>query len=137
MLGIILKILALLGWLLLFVTILLLSLLLLVVIYPISYRLWWEKNAEHMYVKAKASWLMGLLNVGFEYPTPGNVIVKLFGITVYDSGKAPKDPGKKKGKAKKTSDVGTDAVHDVMLDDVSSYADTKKHDTEKERKNPF
>lgn len=160
MLGIILKILALLGWLLLFVIILLLSLLLLVAIYPISYRIWWEKNAEHMFVKAKASWLVGFLNVRFEYPTPGNVVVKLSGITVYDSGKAPKEPATKKGKAKKIKDVETDAVHenssggssttqtdvvdesnvtqgdisggsDVMQDDISSGADTARHDTDK------
>ena len=150
MLGIILKILALLGWLLLFVIILLLSLLLLVAIYPISYRIWWEKNTEHMFVKAKASWLAGFLNVRFEYPSPGNVVVKLFGITVYDSGKAPKEPGKKKSKAKKTADVEkTNVVHgdstngsdvtqvdmgagsDKMQDDFSSGTDTKKPYTEK------
>ncbi len=160
MLGIILKILVLLGWLLLFVTILLLSLLLLVAIYPISYRIWWEKNAEHMSVKAKASWLAGVLNVRFEYPAPGNVVVKLFGITVYDSGKAKEEPGKKKSKAKKTATVGTDAGHensadgsdatradigddtnvkqgeissgcDVMRGDMNSGTDTERNDTDK------
>ncbi len=139
MLGIILKILALLGWLLLFVIILLLSLLLLVAIYPISYRIWWEKNAEHMFVKAKASWLAGLFNVGFEYPTPGNVVVKFFGITVYDSGKAPKEPVKKKDNAKKIAEVGnTDAVHgnladgsDMMRGDMNRSTETVRNDTDK------
>ena len=126
MLGIILKILALLGWLLLFVMILLLSLLLLVTIYPISYRIWWEKNADHMSVKAKASWLMGLLNARFEYPSPGNIVVKLFGVTVYDSGKAKEEPGKKKTKAKKAADVGKP---NVAQEDISSDTDTAEHDT--------
>ncbi len=96
MLGIILKILAILGWFLLFVVILLLVLLLLAAVYPISYRLWWEKNADNMLVKAKASWLLGLLRVCFEYPEPGSVIVKLLGFTVFDSVKSPKEQDEKK-----------------------------------------
>ncbi len=144
MLGIILKILALLGWLLLFVIILLLSLLLLVAIYPISYRIWWEKNAEHMFVKAKASWLAGVLNVRFEYPSPGNVIVKLFGITVYDSGKARKEPVKKKEQASGSdatqADMGDgtnvkqgeiNSGSEVMRGDMNSSTDTARNETDK------
>lgn len=105
MLGIILKILAILGLLLLAVMILLLILFLLVMIYPVSYRLWWEKKVENMLVKAKASWLLGLLTVCFEYPTPGTVIVKLLGFTVFDSGKPMKET--KKAKTAKTDPQST------------------------------
>ena len=134
MLGIILKILALLGWVLLFVLILVLSLLLLVIIYPISYRLWWEKNADHKSLKAKASWLAGLVNIRFEYPSPGNVIVKLFGITVYDSGKAKEEPGPKKSKSTGGPDVTRADMgggSDKMPDDISRGTDTKNPDTDK------
>lgn len=92
MLGIFLKILAILGWLLLAMVILLLIILLLVMIYPVNYRLWWEKCAENMLVKVKVSWLLGLLKLSFEYPSWGTVIVKLLGFTMFDSAKASKKP---------------------------------------------
>ncbi len=99
MLGIILKILAILGWLLLFVLILLLLLLVLAAVYPVSYKIRWEKNADHMLVKAKGSWLLGLVRAFYEYPTPKSVIVKVLGFKVYDSGSSPEK--------KATSDAGS------------------------------
>lgn len=114
MLGILFKIFAILGLLVLAVVILLLIILLLVMIYPVSYRLWWEKSAENMLVKAKASWLLGLLKVNFEYPSPGTVIVKLLGFTVFDSGKEAKPAHKakksEKGKPATDKDNKTDSM---------------------------
>lgn len=126
MLGILLIILAILGLLVLAVVILLLIILLLVMIYPVSYRLWWEKSAENMLVKAKASWLLGLLKVNFEYPSPGTVIVKLLGFTVFDSGKEVKPARKakkaEKGKPATDKDDKTDSMKAKDVGDDSMTA---------------
>ncbi len=84
MFWILLKILSILGWILLAVLILLLIALLLVLFYPISYRLEWKRSKTEMFFKAKAHWLLGLLQMRYTYPEPGSIVVKLLGLTVYD-----------------------------------------------------
>ena len=90
MLGILWKILCVLGWCLLFLIILLIVMLLLVLFYPVSYRIAGKKDEENLSFNVRAAWLAGLLRFKYDYPSPGRAIVKVLGITVFDSGKTIK-----------------------------------------------
>lgn len=79
--------------------------LLLILFFPISYRVTGEKRAvgdkndteekideqlQHsadIKVRIRALWLFGIVRMLFDYPKPGKMIIKLLGITVYDAGK--------------------------------------------------
>lgn len=98
MLSVALKILSILGILLLCLLGLALLLALLVLFFPISYRLTGRKDMEEMSARVRISWLFGLLRVLFDYPEPGRILVRVLPFTVFDSGKASD------GKPKETSD---------------------------------
>lgn len=88
MLDIILKILAILGVILLVLLGVALVAILLVLFFPISYRISGQKNTQRLSVNAKIFWLFGLLRLNYCYPEPGNIVVKLLCFTLYDSKKA-------------------------------------------------
>ncbi|MCM1542942.1 MAG: hypothetical protein NC121_17010 [Blautia sp.] len=91
MLSIVLKILSILGILLLCLLGAALLLVLLVLFFPVSYRVTGRKYPGETTVRARASWLFGFLRVRYDYPDPGTVVVKILTFTVYDSGKAARD----------------------------------------------
>lgn len=97
MLNVILEILSILGILLLCLLGLAVLLFLLVLFFPVSYKLSGKKNAEEMTLSAGASWLFGFLRVSFDHPEPGRILVKILPFTVFDSGK------KADGKSRKPS----------------------------------
>lgn len=109
MMGIILKILAVIGILLLVLLGLVLTAVLLVLFVPLSYRASGSVDGESRELKAGARWLAGLLRVDYRYPEPGRLVVKLLWKTLYDSGRDGKDGddgrekghGKRKGRNKK------------------------------------
>ncbi|MCM1044904.1 MAG: hypothetical protein NC417_05305 [Candidatus Gastranaerophilales bacterium] len=77
MLDIFLNILSILGIVLLILLCTALVLLLLVLFFPISYRLKGLKNEEQMTFSARVSWLFGLLRVQYVYPKPGELVIKI------------------------------------------------------------
>lgn len=85
MLDIILKILGILGIILLILLGIVFVFLLLVLFYPVTYRVSGRKSIENIDIKVKISWLFGLLRGRFFYPEPGNFVVKLLWFTLYDS----------------------------------------------------
>lgn len=95
MLSVVLKILSILGILLVCVLGLAVLLLLLVLFFPVCYRVSGKKNTEEMTVNARAWWLFGLLRASFAYPEPGKILVKVLPFTVFDSGKTAGGKGKK------------------------------------------
>ncbi len=97
MLHVILQILAVIGIILLCILGLVLLLLLLVLFVPIRYRLNGTRYGEEMTLTVKATYLLHLLTVNFAYPEPASIIVKLFGIKLYDS---------KRSEAKEVSEDG-------------------------------
>lgn len=106
MLSVVLKILSILGILLLCVLGLAAALILLVLFFPVCYRISGKKDDEETAVSAGAWWLFGLLRVSYAYPEPGRVLVKVLPFTVYDSGRDAGGKGKKSaedtgGKAEK------------------------------------
>lgn len=105
MMGIILKILAVIGILLLVLLGLILTAVLLVLFVPLSYRASGSMDGEVRELKAGVRWLAGLLRVEFRYPEPGRLVVKLLWKTLYDSGRDGKggdgDDSKEKGHGKR------------------------------------
>lgn len=91
MLGIILKILCILGWIVLFLLGLLILIVCLVLFFPVSYRIGWQKDTESMTADVRLKWLFGIVAGSFAFPEPGTLIIRLFGLRVFDSGKADTD----------------------------------------------
>lgn len=85
MLTVIGKILVILGFILLILLGILLIGILLILFFPITYRIRGERDTEHTLAALRVNWLFGLLRLRFIYPEPGNVIVKILWITLYDS----------------------------------------------------
>ncbi|MBD5478818.1 MAG: hypothetical protein HDR14_05940 [Lachnospiraceae bacterium] len=101
MLHVILQILAIIGIVLLCILGLLILLILLILFVPIRYRAEGSKSGEDIRLKVRVSYLLRMITVRFEYPKPGSVIARLFGIKVFDTAKKPTEDGDKKNKKKK------------------------------------
>lgn len=87
MLHVILQILAVIGVIVLCILGLSLLLILIVLFVPIRYRANGKREGEVMEFALKAAYLLHMLTVKFVYPEPGSVIVRLFGIKIFDSAK--------------------------------------------------
>lgn len=87
MMSIAIKILSILGILFLCLLGLVLLAFLLVLFFPIQYRVTGRKNEKKINLSVRVSWLFGLLRILFDFPDPGNILVKVLPITVFDSGK--------------------------------------------------
>lgn len=95
--NVILHILSIMGSILLALLAILLAALLIVLFLPITYRVRGRKYPEEAWITAKANWLFGLARVQFSWPEPGKLLVKLFGKTIFDSGRPKKqEPSEKK-----------------------------------------
>ncbi|MBO5166442.1 MAG: DUF2953 domain-containing protein [Lachnospiraceae bacterium] len=93
MLHVILQILAVIGVIILCILGISLLLILLVLFVPIRYRANGKREGEVMEFAAKATYLLHMLTVKFVYPEPGSVIVRLFGIKIFDSAKSKDKEG--------------------------------------------
>ena len=108
MLDVILTILSIIGIILLVLLGIVLAILLILLFFPITYKAEGVKDSEVFRLEAKADWLFRLIRVRFRYPEPGNIVVKVLWITVFDS-KGEKTP-------KKTSDVSSNEDVGVSAD---------------------
>lgn len=90
MLGIVLKILSILGIALLTVLGLLLLMMLIVFFFPFTYRVCGSKDAESLRLTAKVNWLFGLFRVRLGYPEPGRLVAKVLWFSLLDIGIPPK-----------------------------------------------
>lgn len=93
MLHVILQILAVIGVIILCILGLSLLLILIVLFVPIRYRANGKREGEVMEFAVKATYLLHMLTVKFSYPEPGSVIVRLFGIKIFDSAKSKDKEG--------------------------------------------
>lgn len=90
MLTILFKILSILGILLLILLGIALVVILLVLFFPVCYKMSGKKNAEETQFAAKIKWLFGLVRVSYSYPVPGKLLAKVLFFTVYDSSEKKK-----------------------------------------------
>ena len=88
MLTILFKILSILGILLLILLGVAAVVILLVLFFPICYKVSGQKSPDKLWFTARAGWLFGLLRVSYDYPDPGKLLVKLLFFTVFDSEKS-------------------------------------------------
>lgn len=139
MLHVILQILAIIGIILLCILGLLILLILLVLFVPIRYRAEGSKDGSDIRLQVKASYLLHLLTVRYEYPKPGSVIARLLGIKVVDTAKKPKeDSGRKRKKKKKkkyADDSREEAATETAIVKTEEEADstTAAEDTKAEK----
>ena len=95
--NIIIMILSLTGRILLGLLALVFLLLLLVLFFPVTYRLRGEHSGAKLTVSARADWLFGVFRVRYAYPEPGSVTVKLLWKKLHDtSAVSGKDSGQEK-----------------------------------------
>lgn len=120
MLAVILKILSILGIVLLIILGMLLLVLLLVLFLPIVYRIHAGKEPELMTAKVRVRWLFGLIRADFAYPEPGNFVVKVLWVTVYDSKKAAN------AKSVKENDKASDMEANQAVANTSSVSKEAK-----------
>lgn len=85
MLTILFKILSILGIFLLILLGIALVVILLVLFFPVCYKMSGKKNVQEMQFTAKIKWLFGLVRVSYSYPVPGKLLAKVLFFTVYDS----------------------------------------------------
>ena len=127
MLGILLKILSIIGISLVVILLVLLLIVAIILFSPITYRLQGEKDAgESFWGKVKATYLFGMIRIKYAYPDPGKLVIKLLCFTLYDTSK-PKNKKKKKRKEKKkqasettVNESGTVPEYDTKIIEIDT-----------------
>ncbi len=117
MMGIILKILSVLGILLLVLLLLALAALLLVLFFPVVYRIEGrrepaaagQEESFAMAASVKADWLFGMLRLRYAYPDPGKVTLKLLWMTLLDS--STEKGSVEKASMEKAESLGNEEEH--------------------------
>lgn len=85
MLHVILQILAIIGIVLLCILGLVLLLVTVVLFVPVRYAAEGKRDTQETTLLIKAAYLLHMLTVKYQYPEPGGVVVKLFGIKIFES----------------------------------------------------
>ena len=126
MLTILFKILSILGILLLILLGIALVVILLVLFFPVCYKMSGKKNAEEMQFAAKIKWLFGLVRVSYSYPVPGKLLARVLFFTVYDSSAEKKNsaPGEDTRTAPKR-DITTLLSDDTDMAKTDTATDTE------------
>ena len=119
--NIIIMILSLIGRILLGLLALVFLLLLLVLFFPVTYRLRGERSGDKLTVSAKADWLFGVFRVRYAYPEPGSVTVKLLWKKLLDtSAAAGKDSEQEKKDSSKEQKAGGDSEAEAVPENGGS-----------------
>lgn len=100
MLTILFKILGFLGIVLLILLGIAVAVILLILFFPVCYKISGKKSADELQLSARAGWLFGLLRLSYDYPVPGKLLIKLLFFTLYDS--SAERPAKDSGTPRKT-----------------------------------
>ncbi|MCH5341676.1 MAG: DUF2953 domain-containing protein [Acetatifactor sp.] len=128
MLGIILRILSVVGILLLVIIGLLLVAILLALFFPVTYRVSGKKMLDELVFMAKADWLFGLLRLRYKYPEPGKMTVKFLWFTIYepieDSDSNQENDRKKAGKKRKNKKSGEKPEASSVLEETGEKRPT-------------
>lgn len=133
--NIIIMILSLIGRILLGLLALVFLLLLLVLFFPITYRLRGERSEDKLTASARADWLFGVIRVRYAYPEPGNVTVKLLWKKLVDTSAASgkgKDADQEKKGSDKEQKAGGDSEAEAVPENGGSTeaAETETNTTD-------
>lgn len=118
MIDILLQILSVLGILLLVLLGLLVVAVLLVLFFPVTYRVDGKRSPDQMALNARANWLFGLLRVRYSYPEPGKLTVKLLWFNLLKSEAKQEKP--------KTTSAAEAEQHKPDKSDEELKQETKK-----------
>ena len=125
MLTILFKILSILGILLLILLGIALVVILLVLFFPVCYKMSGKKNAEEMQFAAKIKWLFGLVRVSYSYPVPGKLLAKVLFFTVYDSSAEKKNSAPGEAHTAPNKDITTLLSDDTDMAKTDTATDTE------------
>ena len=132
MLTILLTALTIIGWILLGLLCIFLLIILLVLCWPLGYRLQGSVNGTTVRLNIKVHWLANIFRFYFTYPEPGRLIGKFLFFTFFDSGVQKEEKQKKtKAKKKKTGKTIETQQADKKAEDKKAE-DTKAEDTKSE-----
>ena len=126
MLTIVLRILSILGILLLALCGLAVTILLLVLFVPLTYRISGSKDEKGFRISGKVNWLLGLFRLRYGYPEPGELTAKILFFTLYRMKIPPdaaKDDSRKpdvKERKKKNTPTGSGALKAAAGREASS-----------------
>lgn len=134
MLHVILQILAVIGIVLLCILGVIFLLVLLVLFVPVRYRAEGEKNGSGLRLLVKASYLLRIITVTYEYPQPGGVRARLFGIKVLDSTE-PEKQKKRRRKGHKRADDAKESKETAA--EAENTVRTQAESTASEEKEAF
>lgn len=155
MLHVILQILAVIGIILLCILGLILLLLALILFVPVRYRVNGKRFGEDMEFAVKATYLLHMFTVKYDYPKPASVIVRLFGIELYDSKQKKEEENAEQNlepekelsdqnkvedsetETNKGADIASDRTEEKVfkekdIDETLTQADTKEHSDQTE-----
>ena len=130
MLGILLKVLSIIGISLLVILLLILLIVVVVLFSPITYRVRGEKLAGEdegqlpFWGKVKVTYLFGMIRVYFDYPDPGKLIMKFLCFKIYDSSKPKQEKTKKEKTKKEKKDKPEQDKSDIAKLDSSQKEDS-------------
>lgn len=135
MLHVILQILCIIGIVLLCLLGLLLLLILLVLFVPIRYRLIGHKEGEIFDITAKVTYLLHLVSVRFEYPEPGSLVIRVFGIRIFDSARQKESKTEQDKDNIKIPENNNEDKSAIEKPHVENEHDGNKHDEKSENEN--
>lgn len=137
MLGIIIKILSIIGIILLILLATVIALFLLVLLFPVSYEASGEKSKDAMRASVKARWLFGILRARYDYPEPGRFVVKLLWINILDS-ESQKSTAKKEDRSVPVHEEANTSPSDIKQVEVSEDNIARNNgDEEESEKSPL
>ena len=121
MLGVLLQILLWILRIILFLILLTIVLIAIVMIVPIRYRVEGELHEKKPGIRGKITWFLYLINMKFSYEEEFHIVVRVFGIKVYDSLGESKSSKKKKETSKKLNVEANN--NDIMKEENSEDSD--------------
>lgn len=93
------KTLSIIGIILLCLLVLFCIVLLLILFFPLTYKAYGRRTVSDMELKIKVRWLFGFIRADYQYPKPGNIVIKSLFFTLYDSGRKAEDKDSVKSSA--------------------------------------
>ena len=117
----------------LFLLFIAIALIVIVMIVPIRYQVEGELHEKKPGMRGKITWFFYLINMKFSYENEFHIIVRVFGVKVYDSLGEKKPVKKKKTKEDNIADIEVETIKDDLAGNVKSLEISNQKDDEKEQ----
>lgn len=131
MIHIILKILAIIGIIILCLLACLIIVLLSVLFVPVRYRAFGVHNEKETRIHVKITWFLHMITAVYDFPCPGELRVKLFGVPIRMRKKENDSAADKETGEKPESKMSPGSVSDTLPDDNKKVREAEAEDTGK------